>query len=76
MNIGIINLEHAHATRKEKIHRWNNLVIQVVNLSLVIHNVAEPRPDQLPQQAFAVGNRHGGCITSSLFLPDAPITPE
>lgn len=41
---------------KKKIHWWNNLVIhyiQVAEIILWAHNVAEPRPDQLQQHLIS-----------------------
>ena len=43
MNLGIVVLEYAWAIMKEKIHWWDNLVIQELCW------LAVPRPDQLKQ---------------------------
>ena len=53
-----IVLEYARAIREEKIHRWDNLLIQHIQETL-----AEPRPDQLKQsqimtQQFSDLNRN------------------
>ena len=58
---------------KKKLHRWNNLVTQHIQVVSWPHNVAEPGPEQLqqpqitalPPQARRVDTRHDGSITSS-----------
>ena len=46
MNLGIVVLEYARAIREEKIHWWDNLVIQYIQ---ELCWLAVPRPDQLKQ---------------------------
>ena len=46
MNLGIVVLEYARAIREEKIHWWDNLVIQYFQ---ELSWLAVPRPDQLKQ---------------------------
>ena len=46
MNLGIVVLEYAWAIREEKIHWWDNLVIQYIQ---ELCWLAVPRPDQLKQ---------------------------
>ena len=43
MNLGIVVLEYAQAIREEKIHWWDNLVIQYIQ---ELCWLATPRPDQ------------------------------
>ena len=46
MNLGIAVLEYPQAIREEKIHRWDNLVIQCIQ---ELCWLAVPRPDKLKQ---------------------------
>ena len=46
MNLDIVILEYAQTIRDEKIHWWDNLVIQYIQ---VVCWLAVPRPDQLNQ---------------------------
>ena len=46
MNLSIVILEYARAIREEKIHWWDNLIIQYIQ---ELCWLAVPRPDQLKQ---------------------------
>ena len=64
MNLGIVILEYARAIREEKIHWWDNLVIQYIQ---ELCWLAFPRPDQLKQPQiitllFADLNRNDNLI--------------
>ena len=47
MNLGIVVLEYARAIKEEKIHWWDNLVIQYIQKLTESTNWINPRSQQL-----------------------------
>ena len=77
MNLGIVVLEYARAIREEKIHWWDNLVIQYIQ---ELCWLAVPKPDQLKQPRiitlqFADLNRNDNSFFGRAVYPAGVACP-